>query len=230
MLLPLFWGCDIRYLRQIHTTWVVTRLKDLDTIIFDLGEVIIDLDPKAVMREFESLTETNGQEIRNLIVTSPLLFQYETGQLSCSGFIHEVNLLLKSEISDDDFRNAWNLMIKGVSIRRLNFMEELMKTHQVILLSNTNKMHEDYFDELVVKIGGKLMKEYSHTAYYSHDIGYRKPNRDIYDFVIKEQSLDPERTVFLDDRLENIDAALSVGLQAIQVEFPDQIFEILKHE
>lgn len=203
------------------------RLSDLDTIIFDLGEVIIDLDVASVVREFARLTGMEGREVTERIVASPYLFEYETGQLSCSEFVARVNALLNSQISEDEFRYGWNLMIKGVSDRRLRFLERLMKTHQVLLLSNTNRMHELYFDELVRKAGGKLMREFAHVAYYSHNIGFRKPNRDIYEFVVEEQSLRPERTVFLDDRPENIHAALEVGLQAIQVQFPDQIFEIL---
>lgn len=205
------------------------RLSNLDTIIFDLGEVIIDLDARAVITAFEKLAGNQGNSIRDLIVNSPYLFEYETGQLTCSEFISNVNTLLKCEISEEQFRSAWNMMIRGVSTRRLDFLDKLKQTHQVILLSNTNRMHEEFFDELVIKTGGRPMKDYAHVAYYSHNIGFRKPNQDIYEFVVKEQSLIPERTLFLDDRPENIEAALSVGLQAIQVKYPDQIFEILTH-
>lgn len=206
---------------------MIPRLSDLDTIIFDLGEVIVDLDPLGVINEFSRLTNGRGALLRDLIVNSPQLYAYETGQLTDVDFIRAVNALLEVEISEPDFRRAWNLMIRSIPQKRLDFLEHLAQTHRVLLLSNTNKMHEVYFDELVKKHSGKLMKEYVHTAYYSHDIGLRKPESGIYQFVIDRQGLTPERAVFLDDRPENISAAAAVGLHAVQVAYPDQIFEIL---
>lgn len=207
-----------------------TRLRDLDTIIFDLGEVIVDLDPQAVVDEFSRLTQADGKEVRDLIVQSNHLYDYETGKLSNQEFADAVNELFNTNVSYEDFENAWNLMIKGISEQRLLLLENLMKTHRVLILSNTNKMHEDYFDEMVTGLTGKLMKDFAHTAYYSHLIGYRKPESAIYEYVIDQQGLNPQKTLFLDDRSDNIAAAKEVGLQAIQVDYPDQIFELLKDE
>lgn len=203
------------------------RLAELDTIIFDLGEVIVDLDPQAVIREFSRITDGKGSDLRELIVGSPYLYRYETGQVTDQEFVHEINQLFGTRISFEEFRHAWNLMIKAISPRRLELMQKLMATHRVLILSNTNAMHEVYFDEMVQSVTGTPMKAYAHTAYYSHLIGYRKPNEDIYEFVIKEQGLRPDRALFLDDKEENIQAARRVGLKAEQVKYPDQIFEIL---
>lgn len=203
------------------------RLSDLDTIIFDLGEVIIDLDPNAVIAEFSVLTNGKGENLRNLIVGTPHLYEYETGQMTDEAFVAAINTLVKADITLDQLRYAWNLMIKDVSIKRLDLMLSLMDTHRVLILSNTNYMHEVFFDELVKSKTGKVMKDYAHEAYYSHNIGRRKPNRDIYEFVVSDQQLSPAKTLFLDDKEENILAAREVGLKAEQVSFPDQIFDIL---
>lgn len=205
-------------------------LSQLDTIIFDLGEVIVDLDGQAVIDAFHHLTDGRGGNLRELMIGSPFLFAYETGKMTDQAFIREINQLFDAQISDHDFRQAWNLMIKGISTKRLELMEQLMKTHKVLILSNTNAMHEQYFDQLVSKQTGKLMKDYAHTAYYSHHIGYRKPNYDIYEYIVEEQQLDPARSLFLDDKAENIEAARDVGLHATQVAYPDQIFELLKYD
>ncbi|MEQ9305021.1 MAG: HAD-IA family hydrolase, partial [Marinoscillum sp.] len=158
------------------------------------------------------------------------LYQYETGQMNDQEFVSSINELVGAEISLDDLRHAWNLMIKDVSIRRLEFMQSLMQSHRVLILSNTNAMHEVCFDELITTKTGKIMKDYAHSALYSHDIGYRKPNHDIFEYVIDREKLNPNKTLFLDDKLENIVAAREVGIKAEQVSFPDQIFEIIVHE
>jgi putative hydrolase of the HAD superfamily len=209
---------------------VGVRLSELDTIIFDLGEVIVDLDPQAVVDEFSRLTKADGKQIRDFIVQSNYLYEYETGQLSDNQFVDAVNGLFQTSVSVEDFQKAWNMMIKGISSERLQFLDKLMKTHQVLLLSNTNRMHEVHFDQLVHQMTGKLMKDHSHHAYYSHQIGHRKPDQSIYHYVLDDQQLDPKKSLFLDDREENILAAKAVGLKAAQVHYPDQIFELLAHE
>jgi len=209
---------------------VPKRLSEIDTIIFDLGEVIVDLDPQAVIEEFSRLTSGRGKDLRELIVGSPYLYRYETGQIDDAQFVDEINQLFDSQISLSDFEYAWNLMIKGISSGRLELMQKLMETHRVLILSNTNAMHERYFDSMVMNLAGKPMKDFAHTAYYSHLIGYRKPNADIYEFIIEDQGFDPKRSLFLDDKIENIEAARGVGINAEQVQFPDQIFEILIHD
>lgn len=209
---------------------MAARLSELDTIIFDLGEVIVDLDPQAVISEFSRLTHADGNEVRNLIVQSNYLNEYETGQLTDQQFVDAVNTLFNTSVTLEEFRYAWNLMIKEIPDRRLALLKKLMETHQVLLLSNTNNMHEERFDKQVKKQTGQRMKDHVHTAYYSHHMGHRKPDRSIYEVVIAEQQLNPAKTLFLDDRIENINAAKQVGLQAIQVLHPDQIFELLIHE
>ena len=60
------------------------------------------------------------------------------------------------------------------------------------------------------------MADMVHTAYYSHELGLRKPDPHIYQKVIDLQNLNPAKTIFFDDRLENITAAQDSGIQAIQ--------------
>lgn len=202
-------------------------LNDLDTIIFDLGEVIVDLDPQAVIDGFYAQTNGNDADLRGLIVSSPHLYDYETGKMDDRAFIKHVNGLFQSEIADEDFARSWNAMIAKVSEKRLSLMKDLMKTHKVLILSNTNAMHEVYFDAMVQEKTGQIMKDFCHHAYYSHRIGHRKPDLSIYEYIIDQEGLQPSRALFLDDKEENVLAARQAGLQSEQVAYPDQIFEIL---
>lgn len=204
------------------------QLNNLDAIIFDLGEVIVDLNPEAVISAFADLTNGQGQELRELIVSSPYLYQFETGQLSEEAFVEAIGQLLNTTIDLDQFRYAWNLMIGAIPLKRLELMRQLQKSHQVYILSNTNITHERHFDELVFQHQGLKMGDYVHEAYYSHVVGMRKPNTDIFEYVTRQNKLEAGRCLFLDDKAENIVAAKGAGWQAIQVQYPDQIFEILE--
>ncbi|MFY0606929.1 MAG: HAD-IA family hydrolase [Cyclobacteriaceae bacterium] len=202
-------------------------ISEFDTIIFDLGEVIVNLDTQAVVNEFARLLKLPSVDLKSILVGSDELYLYETGQIDKGLFIERIVDLLGAQISVQDFENAWNLMLADIPIERLQFMKELMNTHEVLILSNTNGMHEERFDEMVKIQTGKIMKDFAHKAYYSHRIGYRKPNQDIYEFVINDRGLIPSKSLFLDDKIENVLAARDVGLRSEQVLKSNDIFQIL---
>ena len=207
------------------------RLSQFDTIIFDLGNVIVDLNADLVLKRFAELVPRATKGIPDLIKDTQLLIDYETGRLTTSEFIAATNTFLGADIAESDFSNAWNLMIGDIPLARLNLMKKLQKTHQVLILSNTNKLHEDFFDAQIQRDhGAKSMAEHVHHALYSHLIELRKPKADIYEYVIDKYLKEPSKALFLDDKLENVEAAIGTGIKSVQVQYPNQIFEILSNE
>lgn len=199
-----------------------------DTVIFDLGEVIIDLDPQAVE---DRLFSASGKimDYRDLVFSSPLMKEYETGRISDEAFREGVNDLLAVSFSNTEFDEIWNLMLGEIPARRVRLMGQLKSEYQVMILSNTNPIHERKIDDMVsAQISGNKMSDFVHHTHYSHLLGMRKPDVEIYEYVLNSQDLIPERTLFLDDRQDNVEAAGSTGIDAIQVKYPDQIFEILQ--
>ena len=201
------------------------------TVIFDLGQVIVDLASQAVIDGLQDAGGHRDVDYRELIVSSPLLQLYETGKISESQFRQGMRELLVIDLSDDEFDRIWNAMLADIPLSRLELMSEVGKEYRTLILSNTNGIHERKFDEMVREVsGGKIMKDFVDHAFYSHDIGFRKPDPEIYQYVIDQQQLVPSKTLFLDDRLDNVEAAREQGIHAMQVEYPDQIFEILAYE
>lgn len=208
-----------------------TRLSNFDTIIFDLGNVIVDLNAHLVLKRFAELAPSATKSIPDLIKDTQLLIDYETGRLTTTEFVAATNAFLGSEIVASDFADAWNLMIGDIPLSRLNLMRELQKTHQVLILSNTNELHEHFFDAQIQRTHGqKSMADHVHHALYSHVISLRKPKADIYEYVIDSYLQNPAKALFLDDKQENVQAAIDTGMQSIQVKYPDQIFEILSND
>ncbi|XOV94732.1 MAG: HAD family hydrolase [Bacteroidota bacterium] len=204
-------------------------LSKIDTIIFDLGGVIVDLNPDAVILEFAKYVDVvPSDEMRDFIVGSPALLKYETGKTSEDQFLLEMNGLLKTQMTMSEFEYAWNLMLGDIPIKRLNLMKHLGENFQTMILSNTNGIHERKFDEIVnAHTGEKGMHSFVHVAHYSHNIGLRKPEASCYQYVLDQSNLNPSRTLFLDDNAKNIEGARTMGINAFRVEYPDQIFEIL---
>ena len=208
----------------------MVELSKIDTIIFDLGGVIVDLNPVAVIEKLSGHAGVDlgpMDKMKEFIVNSPILQQYETGKISEEQFLSEMNELLKANMTMDEFEEAWNLMLGDIPDRRLNLMRSLGNNFQTMILSNTNGIHERKFDEMVKEATGEAgMHSFVHLAHYSHKIGLRKPEASCYNFVLEHSQLKPERTLFLDDNTANIKSAQSLDIQAIQVKYPDQIFEI----
>ncbi|MDW3191251.1 MAG: HAD family phosphatase [Cytophagales bacterium] len=199
-----------------------------DTVIFDLGEVIIDLGPQAVEDRLFAASR-KALDYKDLVFSSPIMQRYETGKISESEFRKGVMEILSVSFTEEQFDEIWNLMLHHISMDRVNLMEQLKSNYQVMILSNTNPIHERKFDAIVrERSGGRKLSDFVHHAHYSHILGMRKPDEEIYRHVIDMHQLQPERTLFLDDRLDNVEGARATGITAVQVRYPDQIFEILQ--
>jgi len=204
-------------------------LKDTETIIFDLGEVIIDLDSKRVIDQFQKYSDKSAEDIIRLISKSQDLIDYEVGKMTDVEFCQVVNELLSIELSQASFEAIWNSFLGIIKLDKLHLMLALKEKFNVLILSNTNAIHQRAFDRRVGEhIPSKTMADLVHTAYYSHELGLRKPDPHIYQKVIDLQNLNPAKTIFFDDRLENITAAQDSGIQAIQVTYSNQILDQLR--
>ncbi len=204
-------------------------LKNIETIIFDLGGVIIDLDSKSVIDQFQRYSDKTAKDIICLISQSQDLIDYETGKMSDSDFCQAVNKLLHTKLSQASFETIWNSFLGNIKQDKLHLMLALKDQFNLLILSNTNAIHQRSFDQRVGElISSRIMSDMVHTAYYSHELGLRKPDPHIYQKVIDLQNLNPEQTIFFDDRLENITVAQDSGIQAIQVTYSDQILDQLR--
>ena len=96
-------------------------------------------------------------------------------------------------------------------------LAKLKKKYPLYLISNTNKMHFDY-----IKENFKILRHFKKT-FPSHEVGYRKPEPQIYKKVLKKIKLKPEETVFVDDVEKFVDGARAIGMHAIQFRNPRQL-------
>ena len=177
------------------------------TLIFDFGDVFINLDKEGAMNHALDIfkLKTLSEE---LIAFNSL---YEQGLISTEEFI-EFYLENFPDLDEDDVLFAWNCILKDFPEHRLDFIKNLAKenTYNLILLSNTNELHIDWIKERVSFY--EDFKNCFHKFYLSHEIQLRKPDASIYNFVLKENNLNPEDCLFIDDTIENIEAAAKLGI------------------
>ena len=195
-------------------------LENIDAVIFDLGGVILNLDYNLTVIEFEKHIE--GLD-RNVFFGKkeqlPFFSSYEIGKISTEDFIKSFNDYYRKNFSFEDFKSYWNAMILDIPQGRIELIRSLKaQGKKVYLLSNINHLHEIAVEQRFKELGepSNFLSLFD-KGYYSHHIGLRKPTTEIFDFVMKEQNLTPERTVFIDDSVHHVEGARLVGINAVHL-------------
>ena len=197
-------------------------LSTLDTIIFDLGGVVVNLDINRTINEFKNLGINNVEHWIKPGLHTDIFLQLEVGEISEGEFYRGIRALAGAEVSDREIRAAWCAMLVDLPAERVKVIEALKKTHKVLLLSNTNSIHVDYFDGFAN--GYSSMSHLFHNVYYSFQMHDHKPNASVFWSVIEKEELIPVKTLFIDDAKANIEAAQSTGLR-IQLITPENRME-----
>lgn len=205
----------------------MVRLSDFDTIIFDFGGVILDIDPDLSRRRF---AEMLGIENARKLEIEQLPQLYETGSISRQEFVARINQIAGTQLSDSEILAAWNAMLLNYKPARIEWIKRLHKTHRLLLLSNTNDAHFEYFhNKLIAEYGVTFYQLFDHV-YLSHEMGLLKPSHEIYETVIAEQKLDLQHTLFIEDTARNVAGAQEVGLQTLLIPRNGEFYEFFEKE
>ena len=133
------------------------------------------------------------------------------------------------EGEDQQLLDAWNAMLLNVPEKRLDVLVNAKHNYNTFLLSNTNEPHIEAFEkDLYRHHGVKNFEDYFDKVYYSCRIGMRKPDKEIFELVLKENDLDPSETVFIDDSIQHVQGAGECGIRAYLLAKNMEIGELLK--
>ena len=179
----------------------------IKNIVFDFGDIFINLDKKLFAEELQKLHIS--QESEEML---PILQQYEMGLVSTDKFLTFFEERLS--ISEDKLKRAWNSILLDFPKERLRFIQNLSKSkkYRLFLLSNTNDLHISWIQQNWGMEQYNAFKICFEQFYLSHEINLRKPNNNIYEFVLTSNDLEPKETLFIDDTKENTDAAKALGI------------------
>ncbi|WKN43227.1 HAD family hydrolase [Tunicatimonas pelagia] len=193
-------------------------LSTIENIIFDLGGVIINLDTKATFDGFLALSQyTNWSQ--NTVDEVDLFLDYEKGTISSKEFRTGIREMTgNTDLSDEQIDEIWNNMLLDIPPARLELLQSLSEKYRLFVLSNTNAIHVPAFNQIVENVSGQSsINAFFEKVYFSHEVKMRKPEREIYEYVLNDGQLIPEETLFLDDKTENLVAAQEVGIRTFQI-------------
>jgi putative hydrolase of the HAD superfamily len=189
-------------------------------IIFDLGGVLLNLDYTASERAFEALGIKDYKERFSQLQQDTFFDDWETGRISREQFIAGLQRTAADlNLTEDQVLNAWNAMLLDFPLRRLQLLQQLRNHYDLFLLSNTNEVHEEAFNKILMDAHGiNNIAHFFDKVYYSHRAGMRKPDKEIFLHILNENGLKPEHTLFIDDSPQHIETAKSLGINTIHLE------------
>ncbi|MBK8522488.1 MAG: HAD family phosphatase [Chitinophagaceae bacterium] len=196
-------------------------------IIFDLGGVLLNLDFQKTIDAFEKLGLQNFENMFSQFKADELFAKLETGRLTETEFYEAVKKRTTQEITEAAIDDAWNALILDFRVESLSLLEKLAADYKLYLLSNTNSIHLKYFKKLFTHQTGKpLLDDYFNKAWYSNEVGLRKPGAGIFEFALKDENLLAAETLFIDDTLINIETAQQLGFKTHHL-LPTERIELL---
>lgn len=186
----------------------MNRIKN---IIFDLGSVLLDLD---VRRCLECLEGIGLHEVRQWMTgTNEKGFfkEYECGALTTEQFRNQIREEVGRELPDEEIDRIWNSMLMGIPDCKFELLLKLKESYNLFLLSNTNELHwKECTNKFIYK--GMHMLDCFTQVFLSFRMHLAKPDKEIFQTVLKEAGLKTDEILFIDDSEENCRAAAKLGI------------------
>jgi len=190
----------------------------IKNIIFDLGNVLYDIDFEIMYKRFHELGIPNFENHFTLNQADPLFFDLEKGLIDQVAFCKGLNQMYNLSLSHGQIITAWNSLLIGFREKSLDWIKAHQQKFPMFLYSNTNQIHYDLFIPQYKQEVGENFEKLFKTTYYSHEMGMRKPDPASFQYILDQEGLIAAETLFIDDNEPNVAAASSVGLQVLYLQ------------
>lgn len=187
-------------------------MHNIKNIILDLGGVLINLDYNKLNDRIGILGLSNAFSKSEQI---ELFDKLEEGKISEKDFIRAFNRLAEANHNHQTIINAWNSILLDFPIERLELLKHLGQKYRLFLFSNTNSIHiQEVYNIINRAYGIKNLNHYFEKIYLSNELGIRKPKTDGFDYILKDNNLKRNETLFIDDSPQHVEGAKKAGLNA----------------
>lgn len=205
----------------------------IKTIIFDMGGVIITLDNEEAGKRFVELGLENFNELMNPYKQNGINGDLEEGVLTEEEYRNEMSRMLDREVTFEELRHCWLGYVKEVPASKLQVLCDLKKKgYRIVLLSNTNPYMSSFTDSEEFSGDGHPIGDYFDAMYRSYEVKYMKPDESFFRYVLSQERVLPEETLFVDDGPRNVAAASELGIHTYcpqnGADWTQEIYEYLK--
>ena len=190
-------------------------MSNIRNIAFDLGGVVLALSYEQAVARFEEIGLRDARRHLDAFEQKGIFGDLEAGRITTETFRKELSLLVGRTLTHDECYYAWHGYVDHVPARNLEALLSLRgRGYQVCLLSNTNPFMMEWanrdFDGQ-----GHPISYFFDAMYLSYQCGVMKPNREIFEMMLRGQQAQPEETLFVDDGQRNVEAADALGMHTL---------------
>ena len=192
-------------------------------IIFDLGNVLVKLNPEGCIGAFKAIGMGELVEQNPQSEGMKLMSKLGVGMITTEEFCEAARKLTGTDVTNEEIIDAANKMLVEIPDEKKERLLQLKKAgYRLFLLSNTIDVHWDYCVENLFPYQNHGVEDYFEQCFLSQRMHLAKPNARIYEEVIRQANILPDETLFIDDLKENCEAAEKLGIHTFQnVKFDD---------
>ncbi|HGH5980977.1 TPA: glucose-1-phosphatase [Kluyvera georgiana] len=181
--------------------------------IFDLGNVIVDIDFNRVLGTWSDLARVPLAQLKQRFTMGEAFHQHERGEISDEAFAKAMCHDLELPLSYEQFAHGWQAVFVALRPEVIDIMQTLREQgHRVVVLSNTNALHTTFWPDEYPQIYAA-----ADHVYLSQEMGMRKPEARIYQRVLELEGFSAADAVFFDDNADNIEGANQLGIASVLV-------------
>ena len=207
----------------------------IKNIIFDLGGVILTLDPMQAVRRFEGIGVKDAAQRLDSYTQHGIFGDLEHGLITAEEFRQSLSELIGHEVSHEACCYGWQGYAKELPERNKQILRKLRSEgYRLILLSNTNPYMMEWVSSPDFDGEGHPVEDYMDACYLSCKLKLMKPDVAFFQKVLEAEQINPDETLFLDDGLRNVEAAATLGIHTMMPingeDWSEEIYEYLNNE
>ena len=204
----------------------------IKNIVFDFGGVIADISRDKAVQAFFKIGLEDAEIRLDKYHQTGIFQELEEGKLSADEFREELSKLCSRVLTKEEVQQAWMGFITGIDIRKLDYILELKKSYRIYILSNTNPYVMSWACSPQFSSQCKSLADYCEKLYLSYQIGYTKPEPEIFNFMLRDSKIIPSETMFVDDGSVNIGIGKKLGFYTFQpqngTDWREELTQLLK--
>ncbi len=182
--------------------------------MFDLGGVIMTIDQPSAVERFKEIGLKDADTRLDPYTQSGIFGDLEEGKITDREFIRELSKLVGRELSYDECKYAWRGYTKEVPMRNIKVLDKLKSMgYRLILISNTNPFMMDWAMSSDFSGDGRPLSAFFDSMYMSYKMKVMKPNERMFSEIIRQEGINPEETLFVDDGPKNVSMGKALGLK-----------------
>ena len=189
----------------------------ISTLIFDFGGVLINLNREKALEEFEKIGLLDTAKLLDNFLPVDIFMQLEIGELSEDEFLEKLTARSTQNPTKEQVKAAFLTFLQDIPAQKLDLLLELKKRFKILMLSNTNPIHFVWCKNTKFNYKGLNINDFFDKCYVSYEQKTAKPQKEIFEILLKEQNIKAEECLFLDDASANIETAKSLKFNTILV-------------